>query len=91
MIMKYCPIRKDVSDKCSLCISNNYYLDDRKGNRYRLYRDSSHKVRVIDSQNIDKISDISYLKSIGVTNFRIDLLDESYDEVISILDKLSCI
>ena len=91
MIMKYCPVRKESFNKCSLCVVNNYYLDDKKGNKYRLFKDSSHKVRVMDYTNVDKISDISYLKSIGVTNFRIDLLDESYDEVISILDKLSCI
>ena len=91
MIMKHCPVMDNNSDRCSLCVSNNYYLDDRKGNKFRLLRDFSHKVRVMDYQNVDKISDIAYFKSIGVTNYRIDLLDESYDYVIVLLDRLSCI
>lgn len=89
MIMKYCPIRMSTSDeKCTLCKTDNYYLDDRKNNKFKLLKDSFHKIRVMDSQNIDKISDIKYLKSIGVTNFRIDLLDETAEEVRSIINKL---
>lgn len=89
MIMKYCPIRLSrISENCSLCQKSKYYLDDKKSHKFRLLKDSNHKIRVMDYQNIDKIDDIKYLKSIGVTNFRIDLLDETKEQVNNILIKI---
>lgn len=89
MIMKYCPVKHiNNSKSCSLCTTNTYYLDDRKGSKFRLLKDNSHKVRVMDYQNIDKLDEIKYLKSIGVTNFRIDLLDESKEDIQFIINRL---
>ena len=89
MIMKYCPVKHiNNSESCSLCTTNTYYLDDRKGSKFRLLKDNSHKVRVMDYQNIDKLDEIKYLKSIGVTNFRIDLLDESKKDIQFIINRL---
>lgn len=89
MIMKYCPIRGlSGSEKCNLCENKNYYLDDRKNNRFKLLKDKFHKVRVMDYQNVNKLSEIDDLKRIGVTNFRIDLLDETKDDLYVILKAL---
>lgn len=89
MIMKYCPLRYLInnSNNCSLCTNRKFYLDS-NGRKFRLLKDSIHNVRVMSNERIDKLSEISYLRSIGVTNFRIDLLDENACEVLEILHKL---
>ena len=89
MIMKHCPIRMtNGNEKCTLCDKNKYYLDDKKNHKFRLLKDSFHKIRIMDYQNIDKISDINELKNIGVTNFRIDLLEETNEDISIILNTL---
>ena len=90
MLMKYCPIKYLVNknEKCISCLNNKYYLDDKKGNKFRILTDNIHNIRVLDYQNVDFIGDIEYLKNIGVTNFRIDLLDETENEIDEILRKI---
>ena len=46
-------------------------------------------MRVFDYKNIDLISEIDYFKECGVTNFRIDLLDEEDSDIKCILEKLN--
>lgn len=89
MLMKYCPVNYlcGMDLGCFLCFNNKYYLDDRKNNKFRLLGDENHNMRVFDCSVIDKFSEIEYLKSIGVTNFRIDLLDESIEEISILLEK----
>ena len=89
MIMKYCPVLGQSSnEQCNLCINNKYYLDDRNNHRFALLKDSYHRTRIMDYEIVDKINDINYLKSIGVTNYRIDLLEENEDEIDNILSKI---
>lgn len=90
MLMKYCPVKYLINknEKCSSCLNNKYYLDNRKGKSFRLLKDDIHNMRVLDFDNVDLISDMDYLKSIGVTNFRIDLLDENENEINEILRKI---
>ena len=38
-------------------------------------------------KNIDMLNNIEYLKELGATNFRIDLLDETEEEIDKILSK----
>ena len=66
-----------------------FYLDDRNGHRFRLFGDENHFMRVFDYKNIDLISEIDYFKECGVTNFRIDLLDEEDSDIKCILEKLN--
>ena len=89
MLMKYCPVNYLCSEGkgCSLCFDNKYYLDDCRGNKFRLLGDENHNTRIFDYSVVDKFSDMGYLKSIGVTNFRIDLLDESIEEISKLLEK----
>ena len=91
MIMKYCPINSFVSksDVCNACFNNKFYLDDRNGHRFRLFGDENHFMRVFDYKNIDLISEIDYFKECGVTNFRIDLLDEEDSDIKCILERLN--
>jgi len=91
MLMKYCPVKylTNQNNKCASCINNEFYLDDRKNNKFRLLKDEIHHMRVLDYQNINLLNQIDYLKSIGVTNFRIDLLNETEKEIKEILEFLN--
>ena len=45
-------------------------------------------MRLYNYQKINNIGDISYLRELGVTNFRIDLLDETLEDIELILKQL---
>ena len=92
MLMKYCPLNYFInnSNRCSMCFSKNFYLDDKHGHKFNFLRDEIHNMRIMSDKKIDKILDINYLKSIGVTNFRIDLLDEDDLSIQKILDRVNC-
>ena len=82
--MKYSLLDKYVSNIKS---DSKYYLEDRMSERYRIIKDND-LTYIMHYKNIDLIDDIEYLKSIGVTNFRIDLLDEDIQSIDNILDKV---
>ena len=43
----------------------------------------------MDYQNINYLDKIEYLKSIGITNFRLDLLEETPKEIENLLKKIN--
>lgn len=79
MIMKYCPIKmianKD-KEPCNLCYKNSYSLKDTSGNIYPI-KTRGHITTIYHRDVITKIDDIPKYLQLGITNFRIDLTDES--------------
>ena len=45
-------------------------------------------MKILDYKNIDKINDISKMKSIGINTFRLILNDENDNEIKQIIDKI---
>ncbi len=92
MIMKYCPLNFLVNkDKqCSICQNNNkYYLKDRNNAMYRLENNpSTHSTTILNYKKIDLINEIGELKKMGINNFRIELLDEDYNETKKLIERL---
>lgn len=91
MIMKYCPlnalVNKDLKP-CNICNkTSNYSLKDRNGKNLRLISNSCI-TKLMDYQEIDNINKIPQLKKLGITNFRVDLLDENQNEVKQILTNI---
>lgn len=88
MIMKYCPLKINLNN-CSVCKQNKnkYYLVDNYNNKYRILHDNCI-TSIMHYKNIDLINEISKYKEIGVCNYRIDLLDESFDEVKEIVNRI---
>ena len=90
MIMKYCLLNKFLNkDKaCSLCKNNKEYKI--KADNKELYPliGSSCLSKLLHSRNIDLLNDLEYYKTLGITNFRIDLYDESELEIEKILTRL---
>ena len=93
MIMKYCPVKCFVSKSsiCNACFNNKFYLDDRNNHRFRLLGDENHFMRIFDYKCVDLLDDISILKGFGVSNFRVDLLDEKDSDIEYILRRLDVI
>ena len=89
MAMKYC-ILNDLVNKnkvCSVCKNaNTYYIKDRNDKNYPFNHIGCNSY-LLNYENIDNISKIPEYKNLGITNYRVDLFDETYDEVIKIYEK----
>lgn len=92
MISKYCLINtylgNGLKTKCNLCKTNKYYLKDKYGNNYIIKKSNNCYMKILDYKNIDKINDISKMKSIGINTFRLILNDENDNEIKQIIDKI---
>lgn len=91
MIMKYCPIstyREKNNRNCIACHNNKYYLKGQNKESYPLITRNCF-TKLLHSKNINLISKIDYYKSLGITNFRLDLYDETIDQIASLLKELN--
>ena len=92
MLMKYCPLNTIVNkDKiCRICQNNNkYYLQDRNNKFYRLENNiDTHSTVVLNCSKTNLIDKLEDLKNIGVTNYRIEFLDETKEEVNEIIESV---
>ena len=88
MIMKYCPL-KELLNNCSVCKTNKnkYYLQDRLGYKYRIIHNNC-LTHIMHYKNIDYISNIKEYINMGINNYRIELLDESKEEVLNIINSI---
>lgn len=89
MTNNYCYLSE--SNKCfkdctRLCNKkNNYYLKDRMGFKFRIIPDPTNNITTIFNS---KITSIKYDK-LKVNSVRIDILDESIDEIQNIIDTVN--
>lgn len=92
MLMKYCPLNTIVNKEkvCNVCKNNNkYYLKDRNNKFYRLENNSlTHSTAILNCNKTNLINKIKDLKNIGITNYRIELLDENYEETKEIIERV---
>lgn len=87
MVLKYCPINtliKNDNKKCNLCDINKYYLKDKDDNKYKILNEK-HLTHILDSDNLDLLSDLEEFLNYGITSFRIDLDDEGKEEIDNII------
>ena len=89
MIMKYCPL-KELLNNCRVCKTNNnkYFLQDRLGYKYRIIHNNC-LTHIMHYKNIDYISNINEYINMGITNYRLELLDENEEEVLKILNRIT--
>lgn len=89
MIMKYCPL-KELLNNCRVCKTNNnkYFLQDRLGYKYRIIHNNC-LTHIMHYKNIDYISNINEYINMGITNYRLELLDEKEEEVLKILNRIT--
>lgn len=95
MLMKYCPLKYLVNkDKvCHVCTSGKkYYLvseNDGVKKKYPIVTDVvNHTTHILSHEVTNKLERISYYKSIGINNYRIELFDETLEEIDELLNKV---
>ena len=85
MITKSCPIKE--LGICPCKKEDIYYLEDINKNRYRVLHNNC-LTHIMHYKKINYIDNISYYKNLGIRSYRLELLDESYDEVIRLIDEI---
>lgn len=92
MITKYCMLKLLVN-KDNIChVCNNgkkYHLVDRNNAKYRILNDTvNHITHIMNANKCDRIDDIGHYKRMGINNFRLELLDETKEDLNKILNRL---
>lgn len=64
-----------------------YYLKDRNKKTYPVIFKNGFTT-IYNYETIDNISEINDYRTFNITNFRIDLFDESYEQVLKLLDRI---
>ena len=85
MITKSCPIKELKICPCKK--EDIYYLEDINKNRYRVLHNNC-LTHIMHYKKINYIDNISYYKNLGIRSYRLELLDESYEEVIRLIDEI---
>jgi len=92
MLMKYCPLNTIVNNNqvCSVCKNNKkYYIKDRNNMMYRLENNHlTHSTTILNCNKTNLIENIPELKKYGVTNYRIELLDENKEETKELIERV---
>ena len=91
MIMKYCPLKMLVNndqDKCNICsLNDKYYLKDKNNNNYPIIN-TKHYTHIMHKEILDNINNINLCLDKNISNFRIELLDETPKEIEYIINKI---
>lgn len=91
MVSEYCPIGSVFGGKsgCSACgedcSKGNYVLKDRKEEQFILRTDRFCRSYIYNGVATNLIPHIEELKGLGVSSFRMDFVDENYEETLNVL------
>ena len=93
MIMKHCPLNMLVNKEkvCRVCSNNKkYYLKDRNEKLYPIKSSpkENHLTHIFYYENINLLDNIKEYQSMGIKNYRIELLDESKEQTELIACKI---
>ena len=89
MITKYCPLNMLVNEKkiCNVCLDKNkYYLVDRNNKKFRILTDVDvHLTHIMNYKPTIRLDSIDLYKKAGINNYRIELLEENYNDAFSVI------
>jgi len=92
MVSEYCPIGSVFGGKCEnkncdrACEKADYILKDRMNVEFSLIQDKFCRTHIFNSVPINLIPNMKELSKLGVKSFRLDFIDESYEETIQVLE-----
>lgn len=95
MVSEYCPIGSTIGGKtesreCSgACSISTYLLKDRKGERFLVSNDLYCRSYIYNKVPLNLINNLKELESVNVSSFRLDFIDENYDETVEVLKAYS--
>ena len=85
MLTKSCPIKE--LQMCPCKKEDIYFLEDINKNRYRILHNNC-LTHIMHYKKINHLDNIDYYKNTGIRSFRLELLDETYDEVIKLINEI---
>lgn len=91
MVSEYCPIGsvfagKDSSNECKgECEKGRFLLKDRKGEEMVINTDKFCRSHIYNSSSINLIPNLDEIKNMNISLFRLDFVDEDYENTINIL------
>lgn len=92
MLLKYCPLNLLVNKDsiCHVCSNGHrYYLVDRNNYEYPIVHDKlEHVTHILDNKTTDKLDNINDYIAHGINYFRIELLDETEEEIRNLLERI---
>lgn len=94
MVSEYCAIGSTFGERCSskncngACKKGDFVLKDRMGEEFILKTDKFCRSYIYNSVPNNLIPNINELKSMNIKSFRVDLIDEGYDETKRILQAI---
>ena len=92
MISEYCPIgstfggRKTNVNCNAICTRDRFTLIDRVNERNRVMTDLFCRSYILNPVPLNLFDEVNNLKEIGIKTFRFDFRDESYEDVIKVLN-----
>lgn len=86
MLTKSCPI-SEVLNSCPCSTNDKYYIEDINKNRYPIIHNNC-LTHIMHYKNFNYIDNLSYYKSIGIRSYRLELLDEDYEETINLINQI---
>ena len=85
MLTKSCPIKE--LNICPCKEEDIYYLEDINKNRYRVLHNNC-LTNIMHHKKINYLDNINYYKNLGIRSYRLELLDETYNEVVELMNKI---
>lgn len=93
MIMQHCPINTIVKDgtrtNCAECKIHSYTLRGKDGRKVICLGDSLCNMRLFDENPTDLLMDLNAYKSMQISSFYVNFIDETKDERIRVLQALT--
>ena len=92
MVSEYCPVGSVFGGKCESkdcnreCEKGSFILKDRMNVEFSIIQDKYCRTHIFNSVPINLIPNMKELSKLGVTSFRLDFIDESYEETLEVLE-----
>lgn len=96
MVSEYCPVGSTFGNKaskkeCSMpCMKDNFTLIDRMNEKFRVLCDNSCRSHILNSLPINLIEECEEMETFNIENFRVDFLDETYEDVKDVIKQINC-
>ena len=94
MVSEYCPVgstfgNKSAKRECSgECMKDNFTLIDRMNEKFRVLCDNYCRSHILNSLPTNLIEEVDEMRKFNISNFRVDFLDETYEEVKDVLNQV---
>ncbi|WP_461207445.1 U32 family peptidase [Clostridium sp. DL1XJH146] len=91
MVTEYCPVgykscKGTKAKNNTVCSNGDYYLKDRKDNKFLILNDKYCRSHIYNPITTSLLDNTRELQKLGFNKFRIDFIDENYEECMAVLN-----